>query len=73
MLEFQAKLTDEDMGGGGSTSGEFELGTAVELLGLDDEEAKSQAHVLQGAYMAYLLLRHLRLREIGRASCRERV
>ena len=67
VLEFEAKLTDEDMGGSGSGGGEFELGTAVELLGLDDEEAKTQASILQGAYMAYLLLRHLRLRDLQRS------
>ncbi|KAJ7373426.1 hypothetical protein OS493_013019 [Desmophyllum pertusum] len=56
------------MGGHSNSTGEFDLGTAVELLGLDDEDAKTQASKLQGAYMSFLLLRHLRLRDLQR-SC----
>lgn len=55
------------MGGSSHTTGEFHLGTAVEMLGLDDEDAKAQASKLQGAYMSFLLLRHLRLRDLQRS------
>ena len=55
------------MGGSSNSAGEFDLGTAVELLGLDDEDAKTQASRLQGAYMSFLLLRHLRLRDLQRS------
>ena len=55
------------MGGNSNATGEFDLGTAVELLGLDDEDAKTQASRLQGAYMSFLLLRHLRLRDLQRS------
>ena len=55
------------MGGSSNTTGEFDLGTAVELLGLDDDDAKTQASKLQGAYMSFLLLRHLRLRDLQRS------
>ena len=66
VLEFDTKLTDDDMGGHVGGSGEFDLGTAVELLGLEDDDARSQASMLQGAYMSFLLLRHLRLRDLQR-------
>ncbi|XP_068750634.1 uncharacterized protein [Montipora capricornis] len=68
VLEFDTKISEDDMGGSSNTTGEFDLGTAVELLGLDDEDAKTQASKLQGAYMSFLLLRHLRLRDLQR-SC----
>lgn len=55
------------MGGNSNATGEFDLGTAVELLGLDDEDAKTQASRLQGTYMSFLLLRHLRLRDLQRS------
>ncbi|EDO39453.1 predicted protein [Nematostella vectensis] len=75
VLEFDTKVSDEDLGG--SDQGGFDLGTAVELLGLEDDNAKNQGSMLQGAYMSFLLLRHLRLRdlqrtvgvEISRISC----
>ena len=67
MLDFDTKLTEDEMGGGNSSGGEFDLGSAVELLGLDDEDAKTQASKLQGAYMSFLLLRHLRLRDLQRS------
>lgn len=63
VLEFDTKISEDDMGGSSHTTGEFHLGTAVEMLGLDDEDAKAQASKLQGAYMSFLLLRHLRLRD----------
>ncbi|XP_074637432.1 uncharacterized protein LOC141895506 [Acropora palmata] len=68
VLEFDTKISEDDMGGSSHTTGEFHLGTAVEMLGLDDEDAKAQASKLQGAYMSFLLLRHLRLRDLQR-SC----
>lgn len=68
VLEFDTKISEDDMGGSSSNTGEFDLGTAVELLGLDDEDAKTQTSKLQGAYMSFLLLRHLRLRDLQR-SC----
>lgn len=68
VLEFDTKISEDDMGGNSNSTGEFDLGTAVELLGLDDEDAKTQASKLQGAYMSFLLLRHLRLRDLQR-SC----
>ncbi|CAH3180891.1 unnamed protein product [Porites lobata] len=68
VLEFDTKISEDDMGGSSNSAGEFDLGTAVELLGLDDEDAKTQASRLQGAYMSFLLLRHLRLRDLQR-SC----
>ena len=67
VLEFDTKISEDDMGGSSNTAGEFDLGTAVELLGLDDDDAKSQASKLQGAYMSFLLLRHLRLRDLQRS------
>lgn len=67
VLEFDTKISEDDMGGSSNTTGEFDLGTAVELLGLDDEDAKTQASKLQGAYMSFLLLRHLRLRDLQRS------
>ena len=66
VLDFDTKLTDDDMGGTVGATGEFDLGTAVELLGLDDDDARTQASKLEGAYMAFLLLRHLRLRDLQR-------
>lgn len=67
VLEFDTKISEDDMGGSSHTTGEFHLGTAVEMLGLDDEDAKAQASKLQGAYMSFLLLRHLRLRDLQRS------
>lgn len=67
VLEFDTKISEDDMGGSSNTTGEFDLGTAVELLGLDDDDAKTQASKLQGAYMSFLLLRHLRLRDLQRS------
>ena len=67
VLEFDTKISEDDMGGSSNSAGEFDLGTAVELLGLDDEDAKTQASRLQGAYMSFLLLRHLRLRDLQRS------
>ena len=67
VLEFDTKISEDDMGGNSNSTGEFDLGTAVELLGLDDEDAKTQASKLQGAYMSFLLLRHLRLRDLQRS------
>ena len=67
VLEFDTKISEDDMGGSSSNTGEFDLGTAVELLGLDDEDAKTQTSKLQGAYMSFLLLRHLRLRDLQRS------
>ena len=67
VLEFDTKISEDDMGGSGNATSEFDLGTAVELLGLDDEDAKTQASKLQGAYMSFLLLRHLRLRDLQRS------
>ena len=67
VLEFDTKISEDDMGGHSNSTGEFDLGTAVELLGLDDEDAKTQASKLQGAYMSFLLLRHLRLRDLQRS------
>ncbi|XP_048579860.1 uncharacterized protein LOC5511107 isoform X2 [Nematostella vectensis] len=64
VLEFDTKVSDEDLGG--SDQGGFDLGTAVELLGLEDDNAKNQGSMLQGAYMSFLLLRHLRLRDLQR-------
>lgn len=65
VLEFDTKVADDELGVGGA-SGEFDLGSAVELLGLPDEDAKTQANMLQGAYMSFLLMRHLRLRDLQR-------
>lgn len=65
MLEFDSKVPEDDIGVGGN-AGEFDLGSAVELLGLEDNDAKTQANLLQGAYMSFLLLRHLRLRDLQR-------
>lgn len=67
VLEFDTKISEGDMGGNSNSTGEFDLGTAVELLGLDDDDAKTQASRLQGAYMSFLLLRHLRLRDLQRS------
>ena len=67
VLEFDTKISEDDVGGSSNSAGEFDLGTAVELLGLDDEDAKTQASRLQGAYMSFLLLRHLRLRDLQRS------
>ena len=67
VLEFDTKISEDDMGGNSNSTGEFDLGTAVELLGLDDDDAKTQASRLQGAYMSFLLLRHLRLRDLQRS------
>lgn len=69
VLDFDSKVTDDELGVGAS-SGEFDLGSAVELLGLEDDDAKTQANMLQGAYMSFLLMRHLRLRDLQRTvSC----
>jgi len=65
VLEFDTKVADDELGVGGG-SGEFDLGSAVELLGLQDDDAKTQANMLQGAYMSFLLMRHLRLRDLQR-------
>ena len=62
MLDFDAKIGDETSSQKGS---EFEVGSAVEMLGLDDEDSRARM-VVQGAYMSYLLLRHLRLRDLQR-------
>lgn len=67
MLEFDTKISEDDMGGNSNSTGEFDLGTAVEMLGLDDDDVKTQASRLQGAYMSFLLLRHLRLRDLQRS------
>ena len=67
VLDFDTKISEDDMGGNSNSTREFDLGTAVELLGLDDDDAKTQASRLQGAYMSFLLLRHLRLRDLQRS------
>lgn len=67
VLEFDTKISEDDMGGNSNSTSEFDLGTAVELLGLDDDDAKTQASRLQGAYVSFLLLRHLRLRDLQRS------
>lgn len=62
ILDFDAKLA-EDMSGQKDT--EYELGTAVDMLGLEVEDSRAR-QATQGAYMSYLLLRHLRLRDLQR-------
>ena len=49
----------------GQKDSEYELGTAVDMLGLEDEDSRAR-QATQGAYMSYLLLRHLRLRDLQR-------
>ncbi|XP_028417505.1 uncharacterized protein LOC114541907 [Dendronephthya gigantea] len=62
VFDFDAKL-GEDVSG--QKDSEYELGTAVDMLGLEDEDSRAR-QATQGAYMSYLLLRHLRLRDLQR-------
>lgn len=40
VLEFDIKISEDDMGGSSNIIGEFDFGIVVELLGLDDEDVK---------------------------------
>ena len=63
VLDFDAKVGEELSN---QKDGEFEgAGSAVEMLGLDDEDSRARM-AMQGAYMSFLLLRHLRLRDLQR-------
>jgi hypothetical protein len=62
ILDFDAKVGEDTSG---QKDSEYELGTAVDMLGLEDEDSRAR-QATQGAYMSYLLLRHLRLRDLQR-------
>ena len=62
ILDFDAKVGEEMSG---QKDSEYELGTAVDMLGLGDDDSRAR-QATQGAYMSYLLLRHLRLRDLQR-------
>ena len=62
ILDFDAKVGEEIRE---QKDSEYELGTAVDMLGLEDDDSRAR-QATQGAYMSYLLLRHLRLRDLQR-------
>lgn len=62
ILDFDTKL-GEDMRL--KTDPDLSLGTAADMLGLEDRDSLS-CRATQGAYMSYLLLRHLRIRDLQR-------
>ena len=50
----------------GSSTSSFENISATQLLGLDDEDDNTIDDT-NGAYLSYLLLRHLKIRELRRS------
>ncbi len=58
------KLTSEDIAG--VNDSELDLSAAVEMLGLEDDDQRKHPLSNQGTYLAFLVLRHLRIRDLQR-------
>eukprot|EP00794_Sanderia_malayensis_P005905 gene5905-6590_t len=63
-LEFDMKLSSDDIAG--VDDSELDLSAAVEMLGLENDDQKKHPLSNQGPYLAFLVLRHLRIRDLQR-------
>ena len=58
------KISNDDLGIGSDS--ELDLSAAVEMLGLEDDDERKHPLANHGAYLAFLALRHLRIRDLQR-------
>lgn len=66
-LEFDIKLSSDDLVG--LNESDLDLSAAVELLGIEDDDEKKHPLVNHGTFLAYISLRHLRIRDLQRSVC----
>ena len=52
--------------GGGGDGDQYNYMSVMTLLGLDDDESQHDPTMVQGGYLSFLYLRHLRLRDLKR-------
>ena len=70
-LGFEVKLSSGDIDSLDDSA--LDLSAAVEMLGLENEDQKRHPLANHGTYLAYLALRHLRIRDLQRTvrlTCR---
>ena len=63
-LGFDIKISSDDIAG--INDNELDLSEAVEMLGLEDDDERKHPLVNHGAFLSYLALRHLRIRDLQR-------
>lgn len=63
-LGFEVKLSSDDIPG--LHGNDLDLSAAVEMLGLENDDHKKHPLLHHGTYLAYMALRHLRIRDLQR-------